>query len=78
MFITEILTGGMECSSLQTNKEVYVLLKNVTPYKIQLVQASKPGNRPRRFYFACTLLEKLEENENYVNRVCFSDEYKYY
>jgi hypothetical protein len=41
---------------------------------MQIVQALKPGDKPRRFQFAKDVLLKVEADENYLRRWIFSDE----
>ena len=43
-------------------------------YEIQLLQALKPDDKPNRKDFALKLLEKMEEDGHFFNRICFSDE----
>jgi hypothetical protein len=42
-------------------------------YKMQLVQALEPDDRPRRAAFATEILQRIDDND-YLTRVCFSDE----
>ena len=44
------------------------------PYKIQLTQALKPADYPKREEFARTLLARLGEDPTYLNRILFTDE----
>lgn len=53
-----------------------VLHKNLRlyAYKVQLLQALEPNDKPRRKDFAINMLERISEDETFLNRVCFSDE----
>lgn len=53
-----------------------ILRKNLKlyPYKLQLVQALEPNDRPRRTEFAFDMLEQIAEDPNFLNLICFSDE----
>ena len=53
-----------------------VLHKKLRLYacKIQLLQALKPDDEPKRKDFAFNILEKMEEDGHFLNRICFSDE----
>ena len=53
-----------------------VLHKNLRlyAYKIQLLQELKPDDKPKRKEFAVNILEKMEEDGHFLNRICFSDE----
>ena len=41
---------------------------------MQLLQALKPEDKPRRKEFALTMLHRLDSNPGFLKRVCFSDE----
>ena len=41
---------------------------------MQLLQALKPEDKPRRKEFAVTMLHRLDSNPGFLKRVCFSDE----
>ena len=43
-------------------------------YKLQTVQALKPDDRPRRAAFAEEILQRIDDDNGYLNSVCFSDE----
>ena len=43
-------------------------------YKLQIVQALKPDDRPRRAAFAEKILQRIGDDNGYLNSVCFSDE----
>ena len=43
-------------------------------YKLQIVQALKPDDRPRRAAFAEEILQRIDDDNGYLNSVCFSDE----
>lgn len=43
-------------------------------YQMQLLQALQPNDRPKRLAFAETVLSCLEDDENFLNMVAFSDE----
>ena len=43
-------------------------------YKVQLLQALKPEDKPRRKKFALTMLDRLDSDPGFLKRVCFSDE----
>ena len=53
-----------------------VLHKNLRlyAYKVQLLQALEPNDKPRRKEFAVNMLERTSEDETFLTRVCFSDE----
>ena len=42
-------------------------------YKVQLLQALKPEDKPRRKEFAVTMLDRLDSDPGFLKRVCFSD-----
>jgi hypothetical protein len=42
-------------------------------YKVQLVQALEPDDHPRRAAFVTEMLERIDEDNDYLTRVCFSD-----
>ena len=41
---------------------------------MQLLQALKPEDKPRRKKFAVTMLHRLDSDSVFLKRVCFSDE----
>ena len=43
-------------------------------YKVQLLQALKPEDKPRRNKFALTMLNRLDSDPGFLKCVCFSDE----
>ena len=43
-------------------------------YKVQLLQALKAEDKPRRKEFAVTMLGRLDSDPGFLKRVCFSDE----
>ena len=43
-------------------------------YKLQIVQALKPDDCPRRAAFAEEILQRIDDDNGYLNSVCFSDE----
>ena len=43
-------------------------------YKVQLLQALKPEDKPRRKEFAVTMLDRLDSDPGFLKRVCFGDE----
>ena len=43
-------------------------------YKVQLLQALKPEDKPRRKEFAVTMLNRLDSDPGFLKRVCFRDE----
>lgn len=53
-----------------------VLHKNLRlyAYKVQLLQALLPQDKPRRQQFAVNMLDRLDADEGFLTRVCFSDE----
>ena len=53
-----------------------VLHKNLKlhAYKIQLLQELKPDDKAKRKEFAVNILGKMEEDDHFLNRICFSDE----
>ena len=57
-----------------------VLHKNLQlyAYKVQLLQALKPENRARQKEFAVTMLDRLDSDQGFLKRVCFSDESKFH
>ena len=52
---------------LQRNLRLYA-------YKVQLLQALKPEDKPRRKEFAVTMLDRLDSDPVFLKRACFSDE----
>ena len=53
-----------------------VLHKNLQfyAYKVQLLQALKPEDKPRQKEFAAMMLDRLDSDPGFVKHVCFSDE----
>ena len=53
-----------------------VLHKNLRlfAYKVQMLQALKPNDMPRRKEFAVNMLQQISEDKAFLKRVCFSDE----
>ncbi|GBM05117.1 hypothetical protein AVEN_124310-1 [Araneus ventricosus] len=47
---------------------------HLNAYKVQIVQALHPNDKPRRFEFAEQILTRLEDDENYLSKRFFSDE----
>jgi hypothetical protein len=47
-------------------------------YEVQIVQALKPDDIPRRFQFAKDILSNVKAHENYLRRWIFSDEATFY
>jgi len=47
-------------------------------YKIQLKQEIKPDDRPKRVDFATFMLNTIDEDETFLQRICFSDEAAFY
>ena len=43
-------------------------------YKLQIVQALKPGDYPHRAAFAEEILQRIDDDNDYLNSVVFSDE----
>jgi len=43
-------------------------------YKVQIVQSLQPDNGPRRASFATETLRRTDADNDYLKRVCFSDE----
>ena len=43
-------------------------------YKVQLLQARKPEDKPRRKKIAVTMLDRLDSDQGFLKRVSFSDE----
>jgi hypothetical protein len=46
-------------------------------YKVQIVQALEPNDRPQRQQFATEMLDRIDQNSNYLSNVMFSDEATY-
>lgn len=44
------------------------------PYKVQIIQHLQPNDRPIRYEFATTMLNKIEGDNEYLQKVMFSDE----
>ena len=56
---------------------VYAVAKKklkLKPYKMQIVQALKPQDRPNRLAFAEIVLERDQEEPGYVEKIVLSDE----
>lgn len=47
---------------------------SMKPYKLQLVQQLKPNDKERRFEFCVNVQRWMEEDDDIVNRIIFSDE----
>ena len=45
---------------------------------MQLPQALKPEDKPRRKEFAVTMLHRLDSDPGFLKRICFSDESKFH
>jgi hypothetical protein len=43
-------------------------------YKVQIIQQLKPDNHPKREKFANDILNLIDEDNDFFQRVCFSDE----
>jgi len=43
-------------------------------YKVQIVQSLQPVDGPRRASFATEILRRIDEDNDYLKRICFSDE----
>lgn len=43
-------------------------------YKIQIIQQIKPGDKDKMVNFAASVLDKIDENNSYLDHVRFSDE----
>ena len=43
-------------------------------YKLQLLQALKPNDRPQRAAFATDMLERIDNDPNFLTMIMFSDE----
>jgi hypothetical protein len=43
-------------------------------FKVRLVQALESDDVPRRAIFATEMLQRIDEENDYLTRVCFSDE----
>ena len=43
-------------------------------YKVQLLQALLPTDRQKRVEFAVDMLQHIEHDEDFLKKVCFSDE----
>ena len=43
-------------------------------YKLQLVQALQPNDKPRRLAFAVDLLDRIEEKNEFLARILFTDD----
>jgi len=46
----------------------------LTAYKVQLLQALKPEDKPQRKEFAVLMLDRLDLDTGFLKRVCFTDE----
>lgn len=44
------------------------------PYRLQLIQALQPNDRPLRMQFAVDILSRIDDDNNFLNKVAFSDE----
>lgn len=44
------------------------------PYKVQIIQQLQPNDLPIRYEFATTMLNKIEGDNEYLQKVMFSDE----
>jgi len=57
-----------------------VLQKRLRPhaYKIQLKQEIKPDDRPKRVEFATFMLNAIDEDETFLQCICFLDEATFY
>ena len=70
------------CTQLQIPRSSIhkVLHKNLRlyAYKVQLLQAIKPEDKPQRKEFAVTMLDRLDSDPGFLKRVCFSDESTFY
>ena len=47
-------------------------------YKLQIAQALKPDDHPRRAAFAEEILQRIDDDNDYLNSVVFSDEATFY
>lgn len=47
-------------------------------YKVQIVQELKPNDKPRRKDFAELMLARINMDDTYLDKVCFSDEATFY
>ena len=47
-------------------------------YKLQIFQALKPDDHPRRAAFAEEILQRINDDNNYLNSVIFSDKATFY
>ena len=47
---------------------------HLSAYKVQITQALEPDDYPRRAAFATDILERIDVDNEYLQRVCFSDE----
>jgi hypothetical protein len=43
-------------------------------YKVQIIQKLKPDDRPKREKFSNDILNLIDEDNDFLQRVCFSDE----
>ncbi|GBM12225.1 hypothetical protein AVEN_21028-1 [Araneus ventricosus] len=43
-------------------------------YKLQLLHAIKPADRPKRFAFATDMLNEIDSDERFLRKIMFSDE----
>lgn len=43
-------------------------------YKLQILQALKPDDKLRRYEFACEMIERIDQNPDFLSGVMFSDE----
>jgi hypothetical protein len=62
--------------SIPKNTVVKILQKHLHlhAYTLQIVQALQPNDRPRRAAFATEILHRIDEDNDYLKRVVFSDE----
>ena len=43
-------------------------------YKVQMLQRLQPNDKPKRKEFADNMLQRISEGEEFLKRICFSDE----
>ena len=43
-------------------------------YKVQMLQRLQPNDKPKRKEFADNMLHRISEDEEFLKRICFSDE----
>jgi hypothetical protein len=51
---------------------------HLQPYKVQLTQALEPSGLHQRAEFAASMLDSIEQDNQYLQRVMFSDEATFY